>query len=346
MRLLFSLLLVFFLVVPLETFADPTIYHGRRQYKPYLTKEYTSFDLGVGVRRNNFDWNIASDLTGTATPNILSELTWEDIVVLEATGTFRHEEPIHYGFFGGALMMEGELKAGITVSGDNQDSDYNGDNRTLEFSRSNNDSSDGYSIGGAVAVGHKFYLTRPHSKKRRSRLYRRKKRSSASRSLFSFTPLIGYGWDQQQYKITDGFQTIPATGPFGGLDSEYIATWHGPFVGLEAELENKKHLFRLRGEYHDLNYDAEAVWNLRSDFQQDPSFEHEADGDGIKIDAQYGYAIDSRYEATIDASYQKRTAEDGRDTVFFSNGTVTSLKLNEVNDESHSLRFGLRYNWD
>ncbi|MCK5179775.1 MAG: hypothetical protein KAR32_09615, partial [Candidatus Omnitrophica bacterium] len=37
------------------------------------------FRLVIGRRHDDFDWNIASDITGAETPNILSELTWSDL---------------------------------------------------------------------------------------------------------------------------------------------------------------------------------------------------------------------------------------------------------------------------
>ena len=48
--------------------------------------------------------------------------------------------------------MEADVGLGFTMSGDNQDSDYAGDNRTLEFSRSNNDAGEGYTASAAAAL--------------------------------------------------------------------------------------------------------------------------------------------------------------------------------------------------
>lgn len=306
-------------------------YHGRTKFKPFLTQDRTSVTLSTGLRMNEFDYNIASDIAGTQTPNILSELTWSDIAVYEIKGQVRHIEPASIAFLRGSLLFDAEITGGLTIDGENQDSDYLGDNRTLEFSRSNNNSDSGYAIGGALSVGYRFNVAqkvRPHS-----------------RTFFTLAPLAGYGWDRQEYTLTDGFQTIPATGAFAGLDSTYTTNWYGPFVGIEAELERNRHLFTLRGEYHSLEYQGEGVWNLRADFQQDPSFEHEADGDGIRIIGSYAFAMDSRYAFTLDAAHTQRTAEDGIATTYFSNGNVGSIRFNEANDTSSAFRAGLRYAW-
>jgi hypothetical protein len=326
-----SLLISSILVTAFASSADAAMkYRQRDRYKPHQSHGSTTIDLTTGLRLNDFDWNIASDITGTATPNILSELTWEDITVFEIKGKFRHIEPANFAILKGGIQLDAELTGGFTISGDNQDSDYLGDDRTLEFSRSNNDAGGGFAFGGEVAAGYRFNVAQ--------------KVRPASSTYFTLAPMLGYGWNRQKYKMTDGNQTIPDLGSFDGLDSSYTADWYGPFVGLEAQLEHNRHLFTLRGEKHSLTYDAEAVWNLRTDFEQDPSYTHEADdGDGTEITLGYNYAVDSKYDLSLDYMYTERSAEDGIDTTFFTNGTVTSIRLNEVNDTSHAIRAGFKY---
>ncbi|MEJ2314994.1 MAG: hypothetical protein P8Y85_09600 [Nitrospirota bacterium] len=106
------------------------------------------YDLGAGYRTDDFDWNIASDITGTQTPNILSELTWSDLNIFQVeAGVKAHVERVY---------ARGSLDYGWILDGDNQDSDYLGDNRTLEFSRSNNDAGDGNVFDASVGIGYKI----------------------------------------------------------------------------------------------------------------------------------------------------------------------------------------------
>ena len=309
--------------------AEP-YYRGNGTYG--MNDNRTTMTLSSGIRQNDFDWNIASDLTGTATPNILSELTWSDITVFEFKGKIAHSIPADYGIFRGNFLLEAEAVGGRTIAGDNQDSDYNGDDRTLEFSRSNNNANRGFSYGGEVAAGYQFNISQ--------------RSGGGKRSFFTAGPIVGYGFHRQEYVITEGNQTIPATGRFTGLDSEYTADWYGPFVGFQLNYELNRHLFNLRGEQHFLTYDAEAQWNLRPDFEQDPSFTQEADGaSGIELNVGYAYALDSFMDLTLDYTYTKRQAEDGLDTTFFTSGAVISTRLNEVNDESHGFRLGLSRVW-
>lgn len=339
----------------------------KKEFKPFLTRGESTWALSAGVRRNDMDWNIATDPTGTTTPNILSELTWSDVTLLEIKGEVRHDEPLDIGAITGDLHLEAQATGGLTVAGDNQDSDYLGDNRTGEFSRSSNSGSEGSAFGGKLAVGYRIALTGDPARKARAIAKSRMPRTERERALrmqayrkalknagpsVSLTPLLGYGWDQQTYRMTDGNQTVETVGvtlplgPFSGLDSEYTTEWYGPFIGAEAEIAGKKNRLRLRGEYHDLTYHGEGIWNLRTTFLQDPSFTHDADGTGLLLNAQYAYALSERNALTLDGMYQKREATDGTDTLYLNTGAGTSTtRLNEVNDSSYALRVGLRRDW-
>ncbi len=307
---------------------------ARKKYVPFLTRGDTSISLGAGIRNNNFDFNIASDITGNSTPNVASELQWEDIRIFEGTANIRHIQPVEIPYLRGAVHIEGTAKAGMVTSGDVQDSDFLGDDRTQEFSRSNNAADDGYSLGLSAAIGYRFDVT-PESMRR-----------SSGQSYLSLTPLAGYGWDRQVYTMMDGYQTIPHQGAFAGLDSEYQADWFGPFLGLEAEWQKSRHLLRVRGEYHDLEFEGEGIWNLRPDFRQDPSFAQEGDGDGYRLDAEYAYAINPNYVLTVNGAYQQRNVEDGITHFYLSNNAQAApQKLNEANDKSSEVRLGVRYHW-
>lgn len=302
-----------------------------RPYKPFLTQSQTAWDMKAGVRRDHLDWNIASDITGTQTPNVLSELTWDNIDVMEFEGRVRHFEPVDSKILRGGVMLEGRMTGGVTLSGDNQDSDYDGNDRTQEFSRSNNDSSDGQSFGLSAAVGYRLNIA--------------ERVRPTSHTFLTVTPLVGYSWDRQLYKMRNGVQTIPPDGAFDGLDSRYESRWYGPFVGVEASLEHNSHMLTVRGERQSLDYKGEADWNLRSDFMHDPSYKHRADGNGTKLGVEYSYAMGKSYDLTLDYNYLKREARNGDDITYFADGTTGRTRLNAVNNDSQALRLGLTYRY-
>lgn len=355
-------LFIFALTIILADIAAAQSSRAQKEFQPFLTRGKTTWSVSGGFRVNTLDWNIASDITGTATPNVLSELTWRDLILLEAEGEVRHEEPIDVSFLKGGLHLEGKANVGIPIDGEVQDSDYNGDNRTQEFSRSISDADGGYAVGAAVAVGYKIYLTGDPTKRARDILKSKKPRTAKGRArrtrafreamdnatpAITVTPLIGYSVDQQKYVATNVDQVIPNTGPLPveDFDSHYQANWYGGFIGVEGEVKGKKNMVRLRGEYHDLNYYGEGFWRGRAAFRQDPSFVHEAEGDGYLLNAEYAYALGEDYALTVDATYKKRQTDPGTDETFFVNNTNTTIRLNEVNDESYGMHVGVRYNW-
>ncbi len=279
-------------------------------------------DLSAGYRIDKLKWNIAGNSSGTS-PNILSELTWEDTEIYQVRGKA--------GLSWKSYLVEGSAGYGKIFDGKNQDSDYLADNRTLEFSRSNNgvDGDDVLDLSGGV--GYQIELKN------------RETRASWGVNHLSITPLLGYSYHQQNLHIIDGFQTIPATGSFGGLHSTYETEWKGPWFGLELAGERKKMTGYLRMEYHIADYYAKANWNLRSDFKHPKSFEHTADGYGLIFGFGTGYKLNDRWAINLNGDIQNWRADDGIDRTFFSNGTSAETRFNEVEWDSFSAMLGMSY---
>lgn len=273
------------------------------------------YDLGAGYRTDDFDWNIASDITGTQTPNILSELTWSDLNIFQVeVGVKAHVERVY---------ARGSLDYGWILDGDNQDSDYLGDNRTLEFSRSNNDAGDGNVLDASVGIGYKIIDNK-----------------------LMVAPLVGYSYHNQDLRIQNGFQTIPPLGPFPGLNSSYDAEWDGPWVGVDASVTASERLDLFASfEYHWADYEAEANWNLRADFAHPVSFRHEADGKGIIISAGAGYSPGEHWSVRASGKYMDWETDPGIDRVFFSDGSQAQTRLNEVNWESLAFMLEAAYSF-
>lgn len=297
--------------------------NGGRGY-PLLGGWNMDASLAPGYRVEDFRWNIAGSPAG---PNILSELSWESLQVAQLKGTvaLTHDS---------GLQLRGSLTQGRIVSGDNQDSDYLGDDRTLEFSRSNNDGGGDDLRDASVALGWAFHLSgRPWGYWRGGTSY--------------LVPLVGYARHDLNLRMRDGNQTIPATGSFAGLNSTYRARWGGPWVGLEFVDEEPDDLHGfLRFEYHRARYEAEADWNLRTDFQHPVSYTHEADARGYVFSLGfYTPAAPRKFAWRLVLDYQNWKAESGLDRTFFSDGSVGTTRLNEVNRESWAISYGIQYNF-
>jgi len=92
-----------------------------------------------------------------------------------------------------------------------------------------------------------------------------------------------------------------------------------------------------------VNFSAQADWNLRSDFAHPVSFEHRADGWGQVLELGWQSATSRVYWTWgVSIVAQSWSTNSGVDRVFFSDGSVGMVKLNEVNWSSRSVNLVLR----
>lgn len=291
----------------------------------------------TGYRRDELDWSIAGRLFDytqhqDVAVNVLSELTWRDLDIHQVTLSNETLFAEHY-FFRFAFSQ------GTIYDGENQDSDYKGDNRTEEWSRSNNSADEGDVRDMSVATGYRFSLLK---------------------RKVSFTPLLGYSYHEQNLTMTDGYQTVsepdpdlrlnpPEVGPFSNLYSAYEARWRGPWLGIDACYDIKIRrpslamTFGLGMEYHWVDYSASADWNLRSDLAHPESFEHEAAGTGFVMAAKWRCQFPFNLGLNLRFSYQDWSTNAGTDRVYLSNGQMDETRLNEVNWTSQAVLIGVDY---
>ena len=289
-------------------------------------------DMGVGHRYDRLNWNIAGNLNGE-NPNILSELEWTDIEILQLqfSGWLVLHERIP--FLNKETFLQADLSIGTINSGKVRDSDYSADNRNDEWSRSISAADKGYVFDLSGAVGPIY--------------------SFDTFATFSITPLLGYGFNLQNLAMTDGVQTIatagitPDIGPFdGNLNNSYVTYWYGPWIGLNVEGKISKKIKLATGvEYHWVEYFAQADWNLRNDFDHPVSFEHETTGDGVvcKLDVQY--EIDKKWSLQVGGNWQHWGTVAGSVRTFMADGSVNKTRLNEVNWNSYALTVGFKYSF-
>lgn len=306
----------------------PAVFQGEVENAPgeqvYVREQDKHFGLEFtvlpGYRQDDLHWSIAA-LTGT--PNILSELQWKELEIFNLGGSLKFTTPWN-------VILKGKGGYGWILSGDNQDSDYLGDDRTFEFSRSNNKADSGHVLDGGGAIGYPFDFTA---------------RDELDPWL-TFTPLVGYSYHEQNLRVTDGFQTFPPLGSFPGLDSSYDASWQGPWLGFDTDFAVTDAWDVYAGfEYHFADYSADADWNLRTDFQHPVSFTHDAAGYGIVIDVNSRYKFNDYLALLLQGYYQYWEVKNGTDTKFLFNGSEVSTNLNEVIWTSFGFNLGLQFSF-
>lgn len=276
----------------------------------------TELGVAVGYRAADMRWSIAGNANGCC-PNVLSELSWDDLEVTELALDLRLLTPE-------GLILAAGGAYGTIRSGDNRDSDYLGDDRSLEFSRSENTTDGDAMWHGSLGLGWRLP-------------WRGGEWSGA------FVPRLGYAVHGQDLRITEGYQTLPPLGAFDGLDSSYRARWKGPWAGLDVDLVPSTAFTLVLGlQYHWPDYYAEANWNLREDFAHPKSFEHEADGRGEVY--RVGLRLPgpaSALQWRVDAARERWETDAGVDRVFFADGTSAVTRLNEVVLNTWSISAGI-----
>lgn len=297
------------------------------------------FELGIspGYRIDELSWNIAGNING-ADPNVLSELKWEDLRAYVIRG--RGKAILGKTSVGG-LYIRADVDYGWITHGSNQDSDYLGENRTEEFSRSNNSSNGGTFQDASLGVGYRFCF---------------------GNDFFSLAPLVGRSYNRQRLEATDANQTIAVPpystqplGPFAGLNTDYVATWEGPWVGVEMGFQTIASRRRPRpitvdlifgAEYHFPSYSATANWNLADRFAHPESFKHTADGVGTVFSLELRCMAPNGWGGGLSGSYRDWVADkNGVDRVFGAAGGTSVTKLNEVRWKSSSVSADITYDF-
>lgn len=155
---------------------------------------------------------------------------------------------------------------------------------------------------------------------------------------------LEYTYFKEKLHITNGDQIIPPYGSFSYLNSTYEFVWQSYSLGLKGNLalneEASPGLYNISiaGSASGglVRYRGEGVWNLRDDFEQDPSFRHESDH-GVSAFTELGFVYQPIRYISIGIGYQFLYFEawSGTDITFFSDGTEASTRLDEVLSYRH-----------
>jgi hypothetical protein len=278
------------------------------------TSKAADVSVNLVKRTDNLNWNIAGNAV-----NVLSELKWENLAISKLSIDATLHLPKD-------LRVVSQLGYGRINSGFNQDSDYDGNDRTLEFSRTNNKAG-GNVIDASVGLGKEFRF--------------------GLHGVY-LTPAAGISIHQQNLTMTDGVQVVsgssstPPLGPLTGLNSSYKSQWAGPWWGLDAMWNpTERWSFDVAFEYHLVEFTATANWNLRTDFAHPVSFTHRANGQGLVFGMRALYKLDANWKLKMDVTGQRWQTNAGTDIVYLADGTTGWARLNEVNWDSRAVGIGV-----
>ncbi len=281
---------------------------------------YALITISTGYRTDTLDWNTAGFNNN---PNILSELEYEDIKIYQ---TALNIKSVLNNF-----VVNLYYNYGVITDGNGYDSDYDGDNRTLIFSKSSSTIEDDNVCDFSLAAGYQF---------------------SNKSNNFIITPAIGFSRHDQNICVTNGIQTVetenitPPLGPFSGLNSTYESSWKSFWIGSAISfIINKNFTLSADYKYHFADYEAVADWNLREVFSHPVSFIHSADANGHESSFILEYCFSNNWVVATEYKYHTWSTKQGTSTTFFNDGAQGTTILNEVNwtSKSFNLIFGYRF---
>jgi len=272
--------------------------------------------VSSGIALDTLEWTI-----GPSSSFPISELVFE-------TTSWQNSFNVQWVNHSNKWFLEGTAGFGYVFSGSVVDRDFSLPRKQGEFSRSESEINGHNSLLFLLDGGYRIWTT--------------------DRWVVSL--ITGFTWTQVRYQFEDGDQIIPPGGAnLSNLNSEYRARWYGPTVGFRwtTDLKPLPLFLFLEGRYWPIiEYRGKGNWNLRSDFDQNPSFTHKDDnGYGGDVTATLRYPFTAHW--TLEGGWTGRflRTSDGTDRTFFSDGTDGTIPLLDVSQDTHWFRLGLRYLW-
>lgn len=276
--------------------------------------------IGIGYRQDSLNWNIGSP---TGQPNVLSELSWKQLRMVDYRTEMIYNRP-------GTFYVRAIGDYARIYSGTVRDSDWHGDNRTREFSRSISDAGKGEAFDLSACAGYKRYCI--------------------AKGITAI-PVVGYSWHEQHLRMFNGVIVLNTEssflGPFDGLHANYRGKWFGPLFGCDfysAPCSEWQLYANVQGQYN--FYRGSGHWNLRDDILDD--FTHSATGWGFLLRFGVSHEINPCLWAGIEGEYQNHWTEAGWDRIkalHESEEIVVRQPLNRVRWQSGRILGTLAYHW-
>lgn len=257
-----------------------------------------------GYQREDLHWSIAGNSAGQD-PNVYSELKWQAVGGVSAGVALSWQ-------LWRKVVVFAEGSRVFTLSGTVSDRDYGGDNRTHPVYGQSFDSHSGYAYTSFLGAGYRLWEGR----------------------RLELTPAVGYGWSGQRLSIE---------GEDGLLNSRYQTGWKGAVFRASGVLRIDGAWGILFGAaYHQVNYRADADWNLIRTFSHPVSFRHWADGYGLDGELGVRYAAGRHVAVVLAGDYFSGRTGKGIDELYLASGQTSQTQLNGVVLTGFGLRVGLR----
>lgn len=290
-----------------------------------LTSAVFAIQPYIGQTEGDLTWHIAGNGV-----NILSQLDYKQVtgttygLKAELSDSVPIKKYDHW-----KVLARLNINGTDISDGQYRDSDYNGNNRTEEFSRSigdvPGDSLENFTIG----FGLDYPLTDNHHLR-------------AWWGAFNSEQHINF---RNATQIISSPPSNVALGPLEGLDSDYATDWDGYWSAFGWHYHLKKVTLNIEAQGLWGQYYGIGRWNLRNDFAQPLSFFHSADMRGWRVNTSALVALNPQWSLEAGIRYGELTSSSGVDVTYFSSGMVTEALFNGAQWKTLNWHLGLAYQW-
>ena len=94
--------------------------------------------------------------------------------------------------------------------------------------------------------------------------------------------------------------------------------------------------------YHQVNYNAAANWNLIDEFKHPVSFRHIAKGFGLTADFNLLHQTKKYVSPFMNFGFCYWSTGEGIDELYYNDGRIAKTRLNDVSRNGHNLGLGLK----
>mgnify|MGYP000217414430 CR=1 FL=1 len=265
---------------------DEPVSGGKEKQAVKETEAFNYWEIGLstGYQNESLAWQVASP--------IINE-SWNSVDLWNLQADLKFKLP-------SGFLLKGRAKYGFLFDGNFQAND--------EFGRSiQSVANDGSAMEFSGAGGYEFILG--------------KKNQAVWGSI---TPLVGYEYQEQDYKA---------------INNSYNTQWKGPWVGLDMVLGLQGgHEFFMNSAVHWADFEAEGTKSIYS-------LEHSAKSHGYKAGMGYRFRANDSWALNLSFEYQHWDTKVGNETLILQSGDVIGSELTSVLRSAFSVNTGVEFSF-
>lgn len=268
--------------------------------------------VGFSISKTTF--NIAGNEMGKD-PNVLSELIWDPTNALEygIDLQLRHNK----------FVLNTDFLFNKTLFGNVTDFDYDGDNRTLAYSKLylSNHKGSGYTI--KIQPGYDW----------------------SKQENLSFVTYLSFDYSSRTlYLLNDKDWQSNNKNYISGLNSYYKYKFPNYGIGVQVDYYfDDKWSTQIGLEGYFSKYDAYGNWNLIDDFEKPISYKHKGNGKKIGTTTGLGYAISTNTSIGLQYHLNHFKVKNGKDYLHHRYDGLLKARLNDANETKHGMLLHLQY---